>query len=475
MNKRLLVALSLCVAVPASAGVANAGSAASATGGTSTVVLTRDRQPLLEHPTVDRLLQDARASKTPFRKALDEYARETARRIPAARSALPDGPVSDPVVKIDGIPLAELIDLARLAEGMGITPEEAVGRYAWAPAVARVAQRLTKELPAEVAGAALVKDGRALRLGFKGAVPRRAVELARTLPGEVQLVGDKGFSTAELKEIRDSNHAVLAARPNVERVKGTYDAETGTVSFKIQPKRPVGEDLRADLRPAEPANPRITIDVSVVDDLGIKEKDDNLRGGGFSYLEDDTPWCTMGFSVIRTNGTRGITTAKHCADDAAIQYANHPDDDTGRTTVTRSARAASYDMARYQGGDFTYTRTFYYELNQSRYVTHAAYPTVIDMPMCAFGRASAEDDGVGTACGVVTDTDVWWDEGYEDNFETNFDRIGGDSGGPVYWGSTAYGLVYAGTEGFTFSAKIANVDQPGGFGGNWRVWTCPTC
>ncbi|MEV0597657.1 S1 family peptidase [Nonomuraea cavernae] len=239
--------------------------------------------------------------------------------------------------------------------------------------------------------------------------------------------------------------------------------------------------MRDELQAAQPMNPHVTFKVTTVDDLGIKPKDNNLRGGGYFNLADGTPWCTAGFNVISETGVKGTTTAKHCADDPYLIYLNHPARDDNRTTVSRMYRAPDYDIARYQGGDLTYTRTFYYELNLPRYATNWSVPAVTNIPMCTFGRTSATQ-GLGARCGKVTQLSVGWDDGFEDNFETDTSTLGGDSGGPAYWGGTAYGILYAGEDPpgsvlHSYHAKVWNIPKAGGFGtaNPWQVWTCNTC
>ncbi|MBT2233214.1 S1 family peptidase [Nonomuraea sp. NEAU-A123] len=491
MRNRLVAAASLVAVLSLSPGIANAVDTPSPTpeatpavspAGTTALVLPREQQPKHSRPTLDKISQEARAKGIPFKKALDKYAAETVQRNPAAQPELPDGPVPDPVIKIDGIPFAELIDLNRLATSRGISLEEAIDRYAWVPAVDKVGIQLNKDFPEALSGITFTNEGRSLHIGFKGEIPRAAINLAKTLPGEVEFIGGKGFSEAELKSVRDTRFKVLAGRPEVEALGGGYDIETGRVTFKAQLRPSISatekDRARTALQPAPADNSNISIDVTVVDDLGIKLTDNYLRGGGFLTL-NSLPWCTAGFNIISTSDVRATTTAKHCADDSHLYltYENHHDYDTNRTTVSRMFRSPAYDFARYQGGDLTYTRTFYYELNTPRYVTALGIVTAVGRPICSFGRTSAEA-GNGARCGTVTDTDyTYMSNGviHYDAYVTDYTLLGGDSGGPSYWGGSAYGLNSATNGGESYIAKTENFREPDGFGSSWDVWQCGTC
>ncbi|TDC00701.1 hypothetical protein E1267_33950 [Nonomuraea longispora] len=449
--------------------------------GTQALILTRDEQPKPSRPTLDRLAHEAKAQGISLKKALDEYAAEAVRKDPNLQADMPDGPVPDPTIKVDGIPFAELIDLSRLAEAKGYSFDEAIDRYAWVPAVDAVAIQLSQNFHDDLSGMAYTNGGRSLRIGFKGEIPAKAIELAKTLPGEVEFISDKGFSEAELKEVRDARHSILASNPEVQELIGRYDVETGVIAFQaeLHTKRLDSADknrIKQTLQPAPSENPNISINVTLVDDLKYSLTDNYLRGGGYLTL-NNAHICMAGFNIQSDSGVRAATTAKHCADDPYLVYENHSDYDTNRTTLSRMFRASLYDFARYQGGDLTYTRTFYYELNLPRYAIASGVVTTLDRPMCSFGRSSSEA-GLGARCGYISDVSTEYTSGgvtYHDNFEADYGLIGGDSGGPTYWGGIAYG-INSGSDG-TFSqiAKVSNFNESGGFGSDWNVWICSTC
>ncbi|GAA3410975.1 hypothetical protein [Streptosporangium vulgare] len=77
---------------------------------------------------------------------------------------------------------AELVDLGAIAKSEGISYEEAIDRFGSQSSNSRVIDKLNEEFPDEISGVRYVDDQRGLRVGFKGPIPTRAIELARTPP-----------------------------------------------------------------------------------------------------------------------------------------------------------------------------------------------------------------------------------------------------------------------------------------------------
>ncbi|MEU1734034.1 hypothetical protein [Streptosporangium sp. NPDC020145] len=177
-----------------------------------------------------------------------------------------DPAVTDPDVEIDGIPYAELVDLGTIAESEGISYEEAIDRFGSQSSNSRVIGRLNAEFPDAISGVSYAGGQRGLRVGFKGPIPDRAIELARTLPMEVTLIGGKGFSSAELRQAQDTVAAWLRSRSEVATVTARSDDETGQVKVTVQPKaRPDdAEEFKRGLRLPRPDNPRITVEVTLI-------------------------------------------------------------------------------------------------------------------------------------------------------------------------------------------------------------------
>ncbi|WP_219502798.1 hypothetical protein [Nonomuraea ceibae] len=255
----LLAALCAC-------GQPGAGAAPTAAG-TETIVLPRADQPAPHRPTLERLEREAASSGRPLEEVVKRYAT----RLAATSSPRPtdfdgyDPAVTEPDVTIDGIPYAELVDLVNVARSQGISYEEAIDRFGSQTANNRVLDKLHKEFPGELSGIRYVDDHRGLRIGFKGRVPARAIELARTLPTEVTLIGGKGFSSADLQQAHDTVVTWLRSRPEVATMTSHTDEETGQVKVTIQPKAMPddAEEFERGLRLPRPDNPRITIEVTL--------------------------------------------------------------------------------------------------------------------------------------------------------------------------------------------------------------------
>lgn len=447
----------------------------------NTIVLARDQQPKPNRPTLDMLSQQAKQEGISLKQALDKYAADVVAKNPSVKRDMPDGPVPDPTIDVDGIPFAELIDLNQFATAKGISLEEAIDRYAWTPAFNKFSATLETSLPDDLAGMAIVDGGRGARVAFRGEIPQQAVELAKTLPVEVTLIGGKGFSEKEIKEVRHSSYTTLASRPEVADAVGEHNYETGVITLTAELKqkstsRGMEEQVRAALRPASPSNPKIVIDLKLVDDLGIEPIDNYLRGGG--YLEKDgQPICTSGFNAISDSGEKQAITARHCASDAYqyLWYKNHPDYHTAGTTVGRAGRGDKYDLARYSGGSLTHTRTFYWADNTPRYVTARGTSPRVNQLICSFGRSTALVNSGHPRCGEVTN--IVESTAGPNSLVTDYAMLKGDSGGPSYYGSTAWGINSGVTSSSTYLANVEGYSKaaPAGLGTTWNLWICASC
>jgi streptogrisin C len=397
--------------------------------------------PAAERPVLDQLELDAENAGTPLEEAIDQYVAElVGPDWEELEPGYPDDVPSLPNIEIDGIHLWELEDMKLIAARDGVGLADVIETHGWQTDFMQLADTIEASYPDQFSGAGITMEGpRTAWFGFKGTIPAAAVNLVGSLPTRTDLTGNKGFSEAELVDLLNQTHDTIYGRPDIVEVHGSYDIDTGLIEIAAEPLNPVANEtaraqLEAELQPAQPANNSITVDVDVVDDLEGGLDDSYVRGGGL--LNSGDPNCTAGFGVRHVaTGEWGVATARHCADrNPTYVYRNHSGDG-GSTTIHREVRGnTSYgDVAWYDDGGYTATRTFYYDSNKKRYVTSVWSPR-IGVDACKFGRTT----------GVTCDT----------TFKTNqtrgdYKRLvatwrrkadGGDSGGPWYWGPTAYGI-----------------------------------
>lgn len=121
-------------------------------------------------------------------------------------------------------------------------------------------------------------------------------------------------------------------------------------------------------------------------------------------------------------------------------------------------RSTAYDVASYNQGGKTLTRTFYADLNSPRYADHALWADD-GIPVCVYGRVSGHrcsfvDYHTGERGNVIVEHAV---------------TTGGDSGGPWFWNYTAYG-IHAGRAYTDGPSRFTGIGY-NPWGANWRVWT----
>lgn len=151
------------------------------------------------------------------------------------------------------------------------------------------------------------------------------------------------------------------------------------------------------------------------------------------------PDCTTGYSVLKS-GTRGVTTAAHCADSESIYGVSltfkgalysGSNDEQWMTSPSFSFVNKAADLSGYPYWRYITSRT--YRANQP-----------IGAWVCKYGKVTVY------TCGTITATNVA--PGYIPNVLPTYVRVAhsstytfqckpGDSGGPVYQNNSAWGIV----------------------------------
>ncbi|MFI6503971.1 S1 family peptidase [Nonomuraea typhae] len=435
-----LLVLSGLAAVPAQADPAPAGSAVQ-----QTITLAVEQQPKIPRPTLERLKRESAAKGISLKQALDTRIAEKAATDPAATANWPDGPVDIPDVMIDDLSASQINDLAGMADSLQIPLEESIERYGYQRYGDRVAGQLKAAFPDQLSGFTNENGGGAW-IGFKNAIPGLAVQLAKTLPGRVELHGNLGYSEVDLPKAQEQIDRALRRTPGVKAVSTWYDPKLGIGGVVVPSADAVpaltDSTLRSSLATLTAANPAITVAVSIraVNRLG-RPFDQYIRGGGNLGPED----CTSGFNLISESGTsRRLGSAGHCVTtDVWERYCNQSADG-GCTYVIGRWRYVGNggDVGFYEHGtEFTATRTFYWDWGQKKYAdARSAGPKVGDA-VCKFGFTT------GRSCGTVTALNQNDGAGTGGLVRTTIPSgpatcYHGDSGGPFHRdGGEAYGVL----------------------------------
>ena len=146
--------------------------------------------------------------------------------------------------------------------------------------------------------------------------------------------------------------------------------------------------------------------------------------------------CTTGFSVKNPSGTKGISTAAHCANSQSYLGVNLP--------LVAEAYSGSNDIQWHSVGSHTVKN--YYQAGGTAYLVNSITnrnSQAINSYICKSGVTT------GYACGYITDKNV--NPGYiPGGGNATFIRLhkdisllanDGDSGGPVFSGNSAYGII----------------------------------
>lgn len=326
------------------------------------------------------------------------------------------------------------------AQAEGINTEQAMKLVGWQDSFARIVHRIRTDYPNDFGGARILHEGKSHAfVNFKYAMPTGAQEMLES--GVLENISIEyreyvGFSNMELAEATRSVVEALASDGR-ERFTASHDIETGLIDVALEMNESEQAQRPDDRRLGLPARARQS-DVRVT---FLTE----MRGGttaaiGGARLErtgQGSLMCTAGFTV-GANGTRGISTAQHCLDNGSFTHENQSGYTEYSTTIRTTFRGFYGDMgwyttSQYEGDDF------YYDFGSYRDVSATAY-AVEGQTLYKFGHAS------GRSYGTVHRTDAWSSiDGVYTGSLIAINRrhlVDGDSGGPLYYGGTAYGIAH---------------------------------
>jgi hypothetical protein len=335
---------------------------------------------------------------------------------------------------IDGTPFAEVQDMLRLAQTKSLSGEQLVQEFKKHSDLVGVVQ-VAREFNKTFAGYQITSSG--AWVGFVGKVPEKVASIAAKVPGVI-LQGDMSFTYPEL-----INYQVLATDALAKGLGGNStawaDARTSTIEIRI-----ADDVTKANIIVQQVVQPK---NLTLLPTFNIERVTDPagstvaMRGGG---LLNGNVYCTAGFTIQGSGGTERLSTAGHCEREltGGATYVSHSVDGSATTHVAPGWRSegASGDSGYMTPGTMDPVPVFYYDWNLKRYVTDSASYSQINEGdgVCHFGRTT------GASCSTVLHVDVTLTfDGIAHQYEVKMaDRIdaAGDSGGPWYWGSVAFGI-----------------------------------
>ena len=319
-------------------------------------------------------------------------------------------------------------------------------------AIGRVAEAAARMYPDAFVGSRLSMDPfGAPRLLIKGKADAKLSEMVAAESVRIVVADGQPYSFDELEARKSVVHAELQAAGFQDLVTGYRLAEGGLI------RAVVGGS--ASNRQAMVATAILDLPAPLRDDVVVRFADTAVvqpegAFGGMQIKDDNVDECTSGWTVRRnSDGARGISAAAHCSGVNEVEHTGHGD------------HAMSY-QAGHEGawGDVEWHSTgqaeaddFYANATTVRDVTavEAAANIAENEVICIYGRAtnvqrcSAEVLEVSINCGALGRI-----------VQMNADvSTGGDSGGPWFYTTRAYGGHFGTCDGLSSFTKAAYFDE----------------
>lgn len=318
-------------------------------------------------------------------------------------------------------------DIASVAAAHGWTLRDARVRHDSAEAVGRVATELARLDPDIFVGSRVSLDPTAPPVlyikGVETDLVRRLVR-AEDVPIDVQ--DRQPFSFEELEARKNRVHRAL--------MEVGYEEVATSVNISGAGIMPVGvritqglPDKEEDVLRLVPEDLRGAVDLTLHEERYFGE--DHALGGQKTTYTGDNNFCTSGWTVIGPDDV-GVVIADHCRPENRISASDH-------VMTLQDGHYGAYGDVAWYTTNTTELAEFYADRDEIRWVL-AIEPVGSlseNETVCRFGRGSknrncsAEIQDVSQACGnlnrmVLMNADV---------------STGGDSGGPWFYGSRAYG------------------------------------
>ena len=354
-----------------------------------------------------------------------------------------DTPVSDaesPEIE-SLITYAELVDFQSIAMQFDISLQDAIGQYAWHSDFATLVAELRSMAPDSFAGAEIL-DSDSAWVAFADSAPKAALQMISAFSDthhgvSTEVRTEVGFNEIELQESIEAAHFAVLERPEVKDANTGFDYATGEIRTLVVLQGTASDAVLDDLQAS--ANEAIadatrknfldSISSSVVRSgyqlvWGYRNTGREHLGGG--HLNG----CTSGFGTEDSAGLRGVSTAGHC---------NNSQGDDGAPLSFQDEHQGIHGDFQWHTGPGTHGNEFYAgsgsltEVNRRE--VHSVGSPIVGQVLCRNGVVTHRTCQqvrklhfcMEDLCNLVQMRSDLTEEG--------------DSGGPVYWGNTAYGLL----------------------------------
>ena len=349
-----------------------------------------------------------------------------------------------PAPRIDsGISVAEMQDLRTLASQSGMTIDEAIERYAWNDNFSLAVHLIRDGMPDSFAGAAIV-DSRTAWIGFADSQPEDAAEVIAEFGDhfgniDVDIRTGVGFTEVEIQKAIAAAHFAVFEHDGVEDAITSFDFDSKTIEIVVSKSDTASKAVTTmELEQIADAAVNRTIDRNPASLIAVSVAEANTRvlGGddssSYHWGGEALSTCTSGFTVrtdSSTSGSRGVATAGHC---------NDTQSDDGDSLTIQDSYDGYYGDYQWHTGPDTVQDEFYSGTTTSleaypRDVSSVGY-ALEGQSVCKNGKAGYKD------CGEVRKDSVCHGGNcYMQQMGSRL-AVSGDSGGPIFWSNTAYGL-----------------------------------
>lgn len=333
---------------------------------------------------------------------------------------------------------AELEDLRVVAQEMNMSLQAAISRYAWNDDFALAVTQIREASPGVLTGAEIIDAGNAW-VAFTGSAPVEARDILNAFTSiqsgvSVEIRTNLGFTETELEHAIETVHFELQEAPEVRAASTSFDFATRTISSLVALPDTTPDSVLNALKvravnrlknAGSSVHSIVSVSLLRSNRQEISRSDSNTEHLGGEILRT----CTSGFGTISSSGVRGIATAGHCS--------NSQTDDNADLSY-QAEHIGTHGDFQWHTGSESETDDFYVGDSSSTETTrrdvYSVGSPVVGQSLCRNGKATHQN------CQQVRKVNVCT------RGMCNLVQMGkylasdGDSGGPVYWGHTAYGL-----------------------------------